>query len=223
MITIQASPGINCIYDNYPSDCPECGKQIVPKVHSQFTKNTNSYVFLECPSPSCGVGFVYDFSLHYKSGNDHFYSFNRLVKGSVKKHFQNERIERLSPSFVSLYNQSEHAESFGLYQVCGAGYLKALEHLIKDFLTFQSPAAEALFRKASLGQCISECVHNERIRATAKIAYWIQNDEQTPGRVWRERELKDVKALINLTTNWIDMELLSREFEAAMPEVAMYM
>jgi hypothetical protein len=223
MITIQASPGINCIYNDYPSECPECGKQIIPIVHTQFTKNTNSYVFLECPNASCGIGFVYDFSLHYRAANNHYYSFNRLVKGSLKKSIQNERIERLSPSFVSVYTQSEHAEGFGLYQICGAGYVKALEHLIKDFLVYQTPSGESLFRKASLGQCISEFVDNERIRATAKIAYWIQNEDQNPNRVWRERELKDVKSLINLTTNWIDMELLSREFEAAMPELAMYM
>src|SRR6266496_6550755 len=64
-------------------------------------------------------------------------------------------VERVSPSFVKILNQSLAAESHNLDQLVGIGLRKALEFLIKDYCVYKRPdkAAEIkrdLLRNASV-------------------------------------------------------------------------
>ena len=43
-------------------------------------------------------------------------------------------ISELSPNFCEIYNQAYIAEQTNLMQICGTGYRKSLEFLIKDYL-----------------------------------------------------------------------------------------
>jgi hypothetical protein len=41
-------------------------------------------------------------------------------------------IQKVSPTFCEIYDEASAAESESLTQICGVGYRKALEYLIKD-------------------------------------------------------------------------------------------
>ena len=43
-------------------------------------------------------------------------------------------IQEISFDYCSIYNEAHKAEQQGYLQVCGPGYRKALEFLVKDFL-----------------------------------------------------------------------------------------
>src|SRR3989442_12039733 len=52
-------------------------------------------------------------------------------------------IQNLSPTFCKIYTESTVVERDGLLQVCGVGYGKALEFLIKDYAKTENPDHKA--------------------------------------------------------------------------------
>ena len=88
-----------------------------------------------------------------------------------------ESVVDVSSNFVEIYNQALAAEAFGLDQITGIGLRKALEFLIKDFLINQNPQSADEVKAKMLGKCIDENVTDANIKATAKLATWLGNDE----------------------------------------------
>ena len=82
--------------------------------------------------------------------------------------------------------------------------------------------AKAAYRKmienSQLGHCIEKYIKDERIKAAAKRAAWLGNDETHYVRKWEEQDLSDLKKLISLTLHFIEMEKLSADIVTAMPE-----
>ena len=73
----------------------------------------------------------------------------------VKKEFSKE-IETLSKDFVEIYNQALQAEECNLSEICGPGYRKSLEFLIKDFCIHEKPGDASTIKKKFLGDCIKD-------------------------------------------------------------------
>jgi hypothetical protein len=61
-------------------------------------------------------------------------------------------------------------------------------------------------------------VKSEQIKEIAKRAAWLGNDETHYVRKWEDKDLKDLKKLISLTLHWIEVETLTLEVIADMPE-----
>ena len=70
------------------------------------------------------------------------YYYFKITETSIGKprlkQFHGE-ISELSENFVEIYGQSQVAENQGLNKICGVGYRKALEFLIKDFAKRKFP------------------------------------------------------------------------------------
>jgi hypothetical protein len=52
----------------------------------------------------------------------------------------------------------------------------------------------------------------------AKRAVWIGNDETHYIKKWNNKDLTDLKILIDLTLHWIEMESLTETYYVEMPE-----
>ncbi len=102
--------------------------------------------------------------------------------------------------------------------VAGPGYRKALEFLIKDYLCLAQPEDAEKIKKAQLGPCIADYVTNENVKAMAARAVWLGNDETHYTRKWEDKDLEDLKKLIQLTVHWIEMELMTTSVIEEMPE-----
>lgn len=116
-------------------------------------------------------------------------------------------IQNLSSKFVSIYNQAERAENSGLNEICGLGYRKALEFLIKDYSISLMPNSRSEIESSSLSQCISTYIDNEKIKALAKASAWIGNDETHYVKKHRNRNVQDLKRFINTVVAFIEYEL----------------
>lgn len=81
-------------------------------------------------------------------------SICQTYPSSTFKNVFPDEITKLSPAFVQIYHQAEQAENSGLSDICGLGYRKALEFLIKDFAIHEHPEAEATIKIASLAQAL---------------------------------------------------------------------
>jgi len=132
----------------------------------------------------------------------------------------------VSPDFCAIYEEAFKAEQCGLLLVAGPGYRKALEFLIKDYIIgrlTETDAEKLALEKAKaektlLGTCIKDYVKSEQIKEIAKRAAWLGNDETHYVRKWEDKDLKDLKKLISLTLHWIEVETLTLEVIADMPE-----
>lgn len=106
----------------------------------------------------------------------------------------------------------------GLLQVCGVGYRKALEYLVKDYLISLHPSKEDTYKQLALGNCIAHHVVNTNVKNIGERATWLGNDETHYIRKWEDKDVSDLKKLINITSKWIEQELETKKILEEMPE-----
>jgi len=202
--------------DGYPNNCPFCHKSITPNVLQGHLRTVVLEVLLYCPDEECRKGFLgyYEYDSYYQC-----WVFNgQVTQGNIIGRDFSETIIEISDSFVTIYNQAYAAEQQNLTEICGVGYRKALEFLIKDYAILKVPTEKEKIEKKLLGTCISDYVDDTRIKSVAKRAAWLGNDETHYIRKWEGKNLEDLKKLIDLTVHWIEMETLTKSFETEMPE-----
>jgi hypothetical protein len=103
-------------------------------------------------------------------------------------------------------------------QICGVGYRKALEFLVKDYLIKQRPTDQAAIESGALGQCINTYVTDPNIKQVAERAAWLGNDETHYKRLWIDKDVTDLKRLIGLAMHWIEVDHLTAEAISSMPK-----
>lgn len=192
-------------------DCPFCHARITPNY--LFLHDGNLFAY--CPNSDCNKHFVLQ---EYYTG---LYTLVRPNSSPTRKKFS-ETIQRVSAEFSEIYNQAYYAEQISLNQICGAGYRKSLEFLIKDYLLSSISEDDTEKRerieKKLLGNCIIEDVSNEKIKAVAQRAAWLGNDETHYTRRWTNKDVSHLKGLIELTVRWIESEIETQELLEDMPK-----
>ncbi len=93
-----------------------------------------------------------------------------------------------------------------------------MEFLIKDYLIKDKPEERNNIESSMLGKCIDNHIDNNKIKQVAKRAVLIGNDETHYVRKWDNKDIEDLKKLIELTINWIEMEIQTKELLVDMPE-----
>lgn len=137
----------------------------------------------------------------------------------LSKQVFSEIINDVSVSFGKIYNEAYSAEQMGLMEICGPGYRKALEFLMKDY-AIQGKDEQTVdkIQKMALAKCIEDYIDDEMIKAVAKRAVWLGNDETHYVRKWEEKDVQDLKGLIRLTILWIEKVKETERLLAEMPE-----
>lgn len=208
--------------DRHPDTCPICLHAIVPsKIHAfvDIDKGGQSncmQVVFHCPRAKCQQYFIANYG--NRSGDWANFTLRDLQPHSRKKRDFSKTIQDISASFCDIYNQAYAAEQDGLLEVCGVGYRKALEFLIKDYLIREKPEDAEKVKKKYLGDCIEKHIQSPQIKNVAKRAVWLGNDETHYTRKWEGKDLNDLKALIDLTLHWFEMEHLTEQITQEMPE-----
>lgn len=211
---VQSRTGAQNI-NGLPSVCPFCHRSITPNlVYSYRGKEPFLHVYLSCPDHSCQESFI---AYYATSGATSHFS-GRVSTGNIKDAEFKAVIHDVSSNFITIYNQAYFAEQNNLVEICGVGYRKALEFLIKDYSILRHPDKTEEIQRKLLGQCIKDYVDDTRVKTVAKRATWLGNDETHYIRKWEGRNLTDLKLLIELTVHWIEMEKLTADFEREMPE-----
>lgn len=198
--------------------CPFCGVINIPEY--LFLKNVERSdffnVFTQCTNPTCRNMFITQFS----SVGVRKPVFTKILPTALpeKRTFSNI-ISELSPNFCEIYNQAYIAEQTNLMQICGTGYRKSLEFLIKDYLisTLPEDQHEAIKNKF-LNNCIRDNISNINIKTVASRAVWLGNDETHYTRKWEDKDINDLKSIIELTLHWIESEIRTQKLLEDMPE-----
>lgn len=208
--------------DKKPDTCPACGKGISPIFCFQYGVDTwRRYegflqIVYRCPREECNRLFIAKYiNPGYATGDTLFLNTTYLLDITEYEEFS-EFITKISEKFPRIYNQARITEENGLDMIAGPGYRKALEFLVKDYLIKTSPELEEKVKKAQLGDTI-KLITDARIKSCASRAAWIGNDETHYLRVWQDKDLEDLKNLIKMVVDWIDLVERSKSYEASMP------
>lgn len=181
-----------------PSICPRCNTGISPVFQHAYLHKTNLYAFFKCPV--CGQAFFAEYI--YKS--PHITYISSIPSPAETRSFP-ESILTISPNFVEIYNQSYLTEQSGHTFICGMGYRKALEFLVKDYAIYIAPDDEETITKLSLKQCIDKYIEAPNIKTLATACAWIGNDETHYERKHPDYSCADLKQFINALISYIDM------------------
>ena len=196
--------------------CPLCHTGIDPYNMSSFLNDggaNSEYLQKIIRCPSCHMIFLALFKLFISEnkGNPAHFRFERAEPYRPTEPSFKESIKSISHSFCTIYAQAINAEELGLSEICGVGYRKALEFLIKDYLITKKNELEIdedAIKRTSLGNCIKNLIQEPKIQQMAELATWLGNDETHYVRKWETKDLSDLKELIDLTVDTIDGNLI---------------
>lgn len=184
-----------------PDTCPVCSFSISPTFILIYDKDRfTSELLCGCPRNECKSLF---FAVYHGDSHD-YYLVNCYPNRKVNKDFP-EEVSKLSPNFVAIHNQANHAEQEGLDLICGVAYRKALEYLIKDYVLILSPEEDSKVKSMPLQQCIQMFISEPTIKNMAERATWLGNDETHYIKKWENKDIQDLKNLIDLTVYFISM------------------
>jgi hypothetical protein len=211
--------------------CPLCHSKIVPTALQSLRRRASQtgvrevQVAFACPNSGCEGMFIAYYEL--KQGppptirgvpvQEAAYLKSCRPNNHVSRAFTAD-ISSISPSFCQIYNEASSAEATDLREVCGVGYRKALEFLLKDYAITLNASKVDEIKKAPLGQVIALYVTDPHVKSTAKRATWLGNDETHYVRKWEDKDLSDLKGIIELVLHWVNAERLTAALAASMPE-----
>lgn len=170
------------------------------------------------------VGVMVAARRHVKAGmfdeiERHHRTEMRRVVGQVAPRFP-ESIRVLSPGFCEIYEQANDAESYRLSEVCGLGYGRALEFLVKDYAKAVRPDDAPQIETTSLGRCISTYITDLGIQEAARLATWLRNDQAHYVRRFHDKDVPDLKRLITMILAFIEENNQRKKREASLAEMS---
>lgn len=200
--------------DRRPDTCPICQTRITPNVMTggvggRVYEGNLTIVFV-CPSDSCREYFLG----YYEKRNGQYSFLNCRPEETVVPDLP-QFVLRISRNYCEMFRECYRAEVEGLQQLAGVGYRTALEFLIKDYLISRRPEDHAAIEEAPLATCIEAYVTDVNVRDVGRRAVWLAQESYP--RPWAEKDLRDLKAVIELVLRWIETEYLTEELLKTMP------
>jgi hypothetical protein len=194
--------------------CPLCHSTIKPVYRYAWMDKRGLQAVFECPKENCQKLFIayYRASTQEEKSEletEYYYSSSEPIR--VKKKDFSETIANVSPQFCEVYSEAQIAEQRRLKNICGAGFRRALEFLTKDYLILEKKDKKEEIENMSLLDCIEQYVDDPRIKECAKMAAWLGDGESHYYRKWGDKDLNDLKVIIDLTVHWIESESLAKK------------
>jgi len=222
-----ASDGRHYQIDLIPDVCPLCHHALVPMrqgvaaiIGADSQPNCVIEVVLHCTRRACGRLFIGRYRQTWigQFRSDELFQLFELTPQTITPPSIPEEVRVISPTFAEVYVQAHAAEAHKLAQIAGVGYRRALEFLVKDFCVSEEPTKKAAIEAEFLGQTIANRVKDANVKACAERAAWLGNDETHYVRKWEDKDIRDLKTLIELTMGWIRQSALTKGYLQSMPQ-----
>ena len=201
------------VINSLPNECPICKHRITAQPIISYANNEDMKAVILCPNEGCDNLFISRYEWNDEERMFIFITSDPKVFNEAKF---DDNLEKLSSDFVRIYNQAKQVEDMTLNDIAGVGYRKALEFLIKDYCISENQTEKEKIEQQPLMQCIKEFIDSPDIRDCAERATWLGNDETHYVRKWIDKDIEDLKNLIQLTGYWISMKLLTNHYKGSM-------
>ena len=201
-----------------PNICPLCNAGVANDVSFEGHINDQHGCTIQfCTVTHCYACDSFFLSVYKYSSKDNMYYPDKLFPHQFKPSAFPEHIKKLSPDFISLYRESEQAEAEGLFGICGMGYRKAIEFLIKDYLIMQANISPDTgeedinkIKRLQLSQAINQ-ISDARVKNLAFKATWLGNDQAHYQKKFKNRDVSDMKKFIKAMIYCIELEITLTE------------
>jgi hypothetical protein len=214
----QKLEGVNHYIRELPTFCPRCRNSALATVcgkaswvQSYDGDSPEPEAVVEVPVCCCICDQLY--VALYATGHESVFGdgsegwtaphFFATVPPAIAPTLPSKTIMKISPSFSKIFDETAAAELAGLTELLGAGYRRALEFLVKDYLIFKNPERADVIKRAFLANCIKENIDDDTIKELAEKAVSIGNDF-THFERRSVHEIADLKVLIALVRRWVE-------------------
>ncbi|MCH8034361.1 MAG: DUF4145 domain-containing protein [Bacteroidetes bacterium] len=197
-----------------PNICPHCHVVNEPQIlYTRFDNKIDKFISVwKCNYNKCNKIFVVS---HKKDGNVYIVerNLNGLPKGpdwptpilELKSEKLNDDDEPIQSNFIKTYLQSLEAEQYGLDELAGMGYRKAIEYLVKDWAIQNNPAEKDKIEKSWLGEVIKAYYEGD-LKDILERATWLGNDQAHYNKLFEEFDIIVLKELIDLIMVELDRQ-----------------
>lgn len=177
-----------------PNFCPQCKCGIEPIFIDGCYKNDELAIQYFCNA--CNHSFVAKYSADPKVATSVL--VDTFPKTHINRVFPSE-IQKLSLKFCEIYNQASQAENMNLSEICGLGYRKSLEFLVKDFCILLHPDNEDEIKaNHHVDQVIKKYLSEyPPIADISRVSFWFGNDEAHYTRQYSTDNLTNLKQYID--------------------------
>lgn len=197
-------------YDKNPDKCPLCHSFITPNlIHAEMHRNNNARVVYRCTNWTCWEIFIAYFKRNIH--NRHQCLTKVSPCNYVNIEFDNE-IKEVSSDFIEIYNQAIKAEAIWLDKIAWVWFRKSLEFLIKDYVILIFPDDEEQVKADLLWKVINEKIEDDEIKEISKRAVWIWNDETHYVKKWEDKDINDLKILIDIVQSFISKKQKAKKY-----------
>ena len=207
---------------NFHNVCPHCNTTIRPIIQSIAGNETNSdYCFLTLSCTACEKYYYETFKFTYSYESS--FGRSRAIFDSCATYPMPspqidlpDGIKLYYPEFTRIYVQSAVAENLQLFEICGMGYRKALESLIKQYAVELFPDEKSKIDSELLLPTINRFASDD-IKALAIASAWLGNDHAHLIAKYPDCDLEQLKSFIKVLCQFI---LSNKEVEKAKSLIA---
>lgn len=221
-----SSQSYDYLVDKYPSKCPYCKHYIrVTRIEGKSTTTDERQLYLSFMCPNCEQVFITLYNIEsylnqdctgYSGKAKALYKYKReMFPDYSTKEFDKIILDNFK-DFVNIYNQSYKAEQAKLNDVAGSGYRKALEYFIKDFCIEILQIDKSQIENKFLGNVIKEHITDQRIIDMAEKAAWLGNDQTHYDVKWADKDINDLKRILDVIIYFVEIELYYKQYQAEM-------
>lgn len=195
--------GNTCIF-NSNEICPYCNKAIFPEINvANFSNNYNhASCIMSCPA--CSEEFFVKFRRD-ETLITYTYDYYEVLPFPKPQINLPADFQELFPEFYKIYLEAAQAESYNLLEICGMGYRKALEALVKQYAIELFPDDTEVIQNEMLMPTIKRFA-SPKIVTLATAATWLGNDHAHLITKHPDYDLEALKTFINVLCQYIQSE-----------------
>ena len=191
-----------------PMLCPHClafqdGITIGAHVMELGDAEYLSVIKFRCANCNKLYVVMYTFNMHTKS------SKYELTYPAISLSYSNERINKVSPRFIEMYNQALQCESVGNLDLAAIGLRASLEILIKDYAINELKKSRDEVAGKKLFDSISEYLSKDpELISSADVVRILGNDFTHYDRKYPEHDYEVLKSYMSIFIQLVDTKLM---------------
>lgn len=194
-----------------PLTCPYCGKvvEFTPNSHHSFDFNDGETFHIYLLHSKCcnKLSIATYHKIFDKNADKDVYKFVSMYP-NPKLSVIPENIQKLSPRFYTLFNDSEFAFSQNMFELAGSGYRNSLEILIKDYAIKELEKDPEEVSKKKLFDAIDAYLPNQKLKNSADVVRILGNDCTHFEQKYEEYDLDVLKAYLDIFVTMINAEYM---------------
>lgn len=195
-----------------PNTCPMCNSSIEPIFVEGFIESED-HASVSFVCPACHKMFIARYSLQSKENFQCVSYLGTFLRSEPEEAIFNDftpEIRAISSRFVTVWNQAHQAEEYGLDEICGLGYRKSLEILIKDFCILINPEdSDDISNEFHMDKLIRKYLSGYApIQDISKVAFWFGNNEAHYRNDADPDNIENLKKYIDAVVGCVNIEAI---------------